>query len=75
MFFVHPPEAEAIHDLSQGVILVEEFNRSHNIEDNLGILTHEESVNGAWDLNYVVAWRASPLVLMVAPLQLYQHMS
>lgn len=62
MLLVHPPEAEAIHNLSESIILVEELNRSHNIEDDFGIFAHEESVDRAWNFDDVVAWSAAPLV-------------
>ena len=62
MLLIHAPEAEAIHDLSQSIVVVEEFNRSHHIEDDFGVLAHEESVDRAWNFDDIVAWRATPLV-------------
>ena len=62
MLLVHAPEAEAVHDLSQCIIVVEEFNRSHNVENDFRVLAHEKSVDRAWNLDNVVAWRATPLV-------------
>ena len=35
VLLVHSPEAEAIHDFSQGVVIVVELNGSHNVEHDL----------------------------------------
>jgi hypothetical protein len=57
---IHPPEAETIHDLAEGIVLVEELNGAHNIEDDLGVLAHVQSVDGARHLRNVVTWLAHP---------------
>lgn len=35
VFLIHTPEAEPVHDLSQGIILVIELNRSSYVEHDL----------------------------------------
>lgn len=32
---IHTPEAEAVHDLTKGVVVVVKLNRALNIEDNI----------------------------------------
>lgn len=39
MINIHAPEAESIHDLTQSVIIVVELDGSHNVEDDLGVLS------------------------------------
>ena len=58
MLQVHAPEAEAIHRLSEGVVVVEELDRARHVEDDLGVLAHVERVDGAGHLGDVVAWLA-----------------
>ena len=35
MFHVHSPEAEAVHDLAESVVLVVELNAAHDVENHL----------------------------------------
>ena len=62
MLKVHAPKAETIHRLAKGVVLVEELDRTHDIEDDLGVLAHEERVDGAGHFNDIVAWLPAPLI-------------
>ena len=60
MIDIHTPEAEAIHDLTECVIIVVKFNGSHDIEHDLGISAHIESVDGTWALGDIVTWLSLP---------------
>jgi hypothetical protein len=62
MFLVHTPEAETIHSLTKGVVVVEELDRTHDIENDLRILTHEQRVNRSGNFDNVVTWLATPLI-------------
>lgn len=62
MLDIHPPETESIHSLSQGVVFIEELNRARDIEQNLGLLTHVQSVDCAWVLGDVITWLSLPCV-------------
>lgn len=65
MLLIHSPEREAIHGLSESVIIVEEFNGSSHIEDNLRVLAHVQSVDSAWHLSDVVTWLALQTIVSV----------
>ena len=66
---IHTPEAEAIHDLTESVVIVVKFNGSHDIENDLGISAHIESVDGTWALGDIVTRLALPGV----PSNIYQY--
>ncbi len=57
---VHAPEAEAIHNLTEGVILVVKLDGASNIEDDFGFLAHVEGVDSAGHLSDVVTRLAFP---------------
>jgi len=59
---VHAPEAEAVHGLAEGVILVVKFNGADDIEDHIGVGAHVKSVDRAGVLDDIVAWLALPRV-------------
>jgi len=59
---VHAPEAEAIHGLAEGVVLVIELNGANNIEDHIGVGAHVKSVDGAGVLDDIVTWLALPRI-------------
>ena len=60
MLLVHAPKTEAVHDLPKSVVIVEELDRAHDIEDNFRVLTHEQCMDGTWDFNDIVTWLAFP---------------
>jgi hypothetical protein len=51
---VHAPEAEAIHDFSQAVIVMEKLDRSHDVEENLCAFSHPQRMDRAWVFGDVV---------------------
>ena len=62
MFDVHAPEAEAIHGLTEGVVLVVELNGADDIEDLIRVGAHVKSVDRAGVLDNIVTWLALPRV-------------
>lgn len=54
MLNIHAPEAEAIHDFSQGVIVMEKLDRSHDVEENLRAFSHPQRMDRAWVFGDVV---------------------
>ena len=62
MLEIHAPEAEAIHRLAKGVVLVEELDRAHHIEQDFGVLTHPQRVNGAGVLADIITLVGLPSV-------------
>lgn len=51
---VHAPEAEAIHDFSQAVVIIEKLDRSLDVEENLGAFSHPQRMDRAWVFGDVV---------------------
>lgn len=62
MLKVHAPEAETIHRLAKGVVLIEELDRAHHVEQNFGVLTHPQSVDGARVLADVITLVGLPSI-------------
>lgn len=59
---IHAPEAEAIHGLTEGIVLVVELNGADDIEDHIGVGPHVKSVDCARVLDDIVTWLALPRV-------------
>jgi hypothetical protein len=62
MLKVHAPKAEAVHRLAKRVVFIEEFDRAHDIEEDLRVLAHPQRVNGARVLTNVVALVGLPSI-------------
>lgn len=73
MLNIHAPEAEAVHDLTEGVVVVVEFDRAGHVEDDLRVGAHVESVDGAGHLSDVVTWLALPGVPWISTLVCYHN--
>lgn len=57
---IHTPEAEAIHGLAKGIVIVVELDRARDIENNVGVCTHVERVDGAGVFDHVITWLSLP---------------
>lgn len=62
---IHAPETEPIHRLTEGIVVVEEFNGAGNVEDDFGILAHVQGMDCAGHLGDVVAFLADPFIFVI----------
>ena len=62
MLLVHSPEAEAVHYLSQCIVLVVKLDGAHHCEYNFTTGTHIQGMDRSWNLSHIVASLANPVV-------------
>jgi hypothetical protein len=60
---VHAPKAEAIHSLTKSVVLIEELDRAHDVEQDFGVLAHPQGVNGTGILANVITLVGLPSIV------------
>lgn len=59
---IHAPEAEAIHRLAKGVVLIEELDRAHDVEQDFRVLAHPECMDCAGVLTDIISLLGLPSV-------------